>query len=254
MLDKGQHAKTSYADGVLRISWWRGTHRESAIKNKRWRKKNEVESAKVASWKRVWCNYYEACYPRTRNERPTTPSLMRDRDRISNCLGKDINYIQHPTQRPASEIFNYTLFTWSAVCLTACLYVWPALTVSSPTNRFMMHERYSPCLTQVSTISFSDNYPGVSRLFVNIEFRKKFVLYRKSWVWIWWITVWWNRLLFDVYFRCEKKFYKWLRWTMIVLDRFVFYGHSWCCKHISYVVWKYSFFKFRILFINTVFK
>lgn len=45
------------------------------------------------------------CYPRTRNERPTTPSLMRDRDRISNCLGKDINYIRRPTQRPASEIF-----------------------------------------------------------------------------------------------------------------------------------------------------
>lgn len=39
-----------------------------------------------------------SCYPRTRNDRPTTPSLMRDR--ILNCLGKDINYIYNaPTQR-----------------------------------------------------------------------------------------------------------------------------------------------------------
>lgn len=69
------------------------------------RQEKEVEPAKVVWWKRVWCNYYEAGYPRTRNERPTTPSLMRDRDRISNCLGKDINYIQRSTQRPASVIF-----------------------------------------------------------------------------------------------------------------------------------------------------
>lgn len=52
-----------------------------------------------------------SCYPRTRNDRPTTPSLMRDR--ILNCLGKDINYIyiQHPDTK---KLFNYTLFTWLA--------------------------------------------------------------------------------------------------------------------------------------------
>jgi hypothetical protein len=43
--------------------------------------RGEVETVKVARWKRVWCNYYEAGYPRTRNERPTTPSLMRVRAR-----------------------------------------------------------------------------------------------------------------------------------------------------------------------------
>lgn len=54
-----------------------------------------------------------SCYPRTRNDRPTTPSLMRDR--ILNCLGKDINYIYIYIQRPdTKKFFNYTLFTWLA--------------------------------------------------------------------------------------------------------------------------------------------
>lgn len=46
-------------------------------------------------------------------ERPTTPSLMRDR--ILNCLDKDINYIYIYIQRPdTKKFFNYTLFTWLA--------------------------------------------------------------------------------------------------------------------------------------------
>lgn len=54
------------------------------------------------------------CYPRTRNERPTTPSLMRDtgQDFELPRQGHQLQHNRHK-DRPV-RFFNYTLFTRSA--------------------------------------------------------------------------------------------------------------------------------------------
>jgi len=75
------------------------------------RKRRSRNRKNIVRWKRVWCNYYEAGYPRTRNERPTTPSLMRVRARQdfeSTWQGR-LLYTMHPRHKDQPRYWHFLI-------------------------------------------------------------------------------------------------------------------------------------------------